>query len=292
MQKMTGSKIWKKFVDYLFVLAGTAIYALGVHVFTVPNQIAPGGVTGLATAVNALTSLPIGIFVSVINIPLILVGLKSLGRDFILKTLASTVFFTFLTDFAYQWIPVYQGNTLLAALFGGALIGLGIAAAFIRNGSTGGTDIINRMIQKKFPHLAIGKVVLVSDIVVIAFATFVFRELETALYAIISMFVCSKVIDSIIYGVDVGKMVMIVSNHCEEISKAVTEELGRGGTIIPARGAYSGQEREILLCALRNNEFYKIKRLVNQIDPSAFLIVTNAGEVLGEGFQSISEQRL
>lgn len=292
MQKMTGSKIWKKFVDYLFVLAGTAIYALGVHVFTVPNQIAPGGVTGLATAVNALTSLPIGIFVSVINIPLILVGLKSLGRDFILKTLASTVFFTFLTDFAYQWIPVYQGNTLLAALFGGALIGLGIAAAFIRNGSTGGTDIINRMIQKKFPHLAIGKVVLLSDIVVIAFATFVFRELETALYAIISMFVCSKVIDSIIYGVDVGKMVMIVSNHCEEISHAVTKELGRGGTIIPAKGAYSGQEREILLCALRNNEFYKIKRLVNQIDPSAFLIVTNAGEVLGEGFQSISEQRL
>lgn len=292
MQKMTGSKIWKKFVDYLFVLAGTAIYALGVHVFTVPNQIAPGGVTGLATAVNALTGLPIGIFVSVINIPLILAGLKSLGRDFILKTLASTVFFTFLTDFAYQWIPVYQGNTLLAALFGGALIGLGIAAAFIRNGSTGGTDIINRMIQKKFPHLAIGKVVLLSDIVVIAFATFVFRELETALYAIISMFVCSKVIDSIIYGVDVGKMVMIVSNHCEGISHAVTKELGRGGTIIPARGAYSGQEREILLCALRNNEFYKIKRLVNRIDPSAFLIVTNAGEVLGEGFQSISEQRL
>lgn len=292
MQKTTGSKTWKKFVDYLFVLTGTAIYALGVHVFTVPNQIAPGGVTGLATAVNALTGLPIGIFVSVINIPLILVGLKSLGRDFILKTLASTVFFTFLTDFAYQWIPVYQGNTLLAALFGGALIGLGIAAAFIRNGSTGGTDIINRMIQKKFPHLAIGKVVLLSDIVVIAFATFVFRELETALYAIISMFVCSKVIDSIIYGLDVGKMVMIVSNHCEEISHAVTKELGRGGTIIPARGAYSGQEREILLCALRNNEFYKIKRLVNQIDPSAFLIVTNAGEVLGEGFQSISEQRL
>ena len=109
---------------------------------------------------------------------------------------------------------------------------------------------------------------------VIAFATFVFRELETALYAIISMFVCSKVIDSIIYGVDVGKMVMIVSNHCEGISHAVTKELGRGGTIIPARGAYSGREREILLCALRNNEFYKIKRLVNQIDPSAFLIVT------------------
>lgn len=290
MQKMKSTKVLKRLTDYLIILAGTAVYALGVHMFTAPNQIAPGGVTGLATAVHALTGLPIGIFVSVVNIPLILIGLRSLGRDFIQKTLVSTVFFTILTDFVYTAVPVYHGNTLLAALFGGAMIGLGIAAAFIRNGSTGGTDIVNRMIQKKFPHLAIGKMVLLSDLVVIAFAAFVFRELETVLYAIISMLVCSKVIDSIIYGLDVGKMVMIVSNHCEEIAKAVTEELKRGGTLIPAKGAYSGQPHEILLCALRNNEFYKIKRLVNQIDPNAFLIVTNAGEVLGEGFQSISEQ--
>lgn len=279
----------KQAVDYGYILVGTAIYALGVHLFTVPNQIAPGGVTGLATAIYALAKIPVGLFVSLFNIPLLLIGLKFLGRDFILKTLVSTVSFTLMTDLLFRSIPVYQGNKLLAALFGGAMIGAGMALAFIRNGSTGGTDITNRLIQRKFPYLPIGKIVLLSDCVIIAFATLVFREIETALYAIISMFVCAKVLDSIIYGLDVGKLVMIVSDHCDAIAKAVTEEIKRGATLLPAKGAYSGQERQVLLCALRNHEFYKIKRTVDRVDPKAFIIVTNAGEVLGEGFKRLAE---
>lgn len=278
----------EKAIDCICILVGTAIYALGVHVFTAPNQIAPGGITGLATATYTLTGIPIGFLVSLVNIPLLFVGWRFLGRDFIWKTLLSTVWFTVLTDILFQYIPLYRGNTILAALFGGLLIGAGMALNFIRNGSTGGTDITNRLIQRKFPHLPIGRLVLLSDCVVIAFATFAFRELESALYAIISMVVCSRVVDGIIYGLDVGKMVMIVSDHCERISKAVTEELKRGGTLISAKGAYSGQERQILICALRNNEFYKIKQLVNRLDPKAFIIVANAGEVLGEGFKTIA----
>lgn len=283
-----NQKRWQKWmIDYLFILAGTAIYALGVHMFTVPNQIAPGGVTGLATAFNALTGIPIGLFSAIVNVPLVLLGLKFLGKAFILKTLVSTLSFTLMVDVLFARIPAYHGDTLLAAIFGGAMIGLGIALTFVRNGSTGGTDITSQIIRKKFPQFPIGKIVLLSDLVIISFATFVFRNLESALYAVISMFICSKVIDGIIYGLDLGKMVLIVSDHCNDISKAIISELGRGGTFLPAKGAYSGESREVLLCALRNNEFYKVKRLVNQLDPKAFIIVTNAGEVLGEGFKKI-----
>lgn len=283
----TRGKIKNMIIDYLFILVGTAIYALGVHVFTVPNQIAPGGITGLATAINALTGIPIGTFFSLINIPLLLLGLKFLGKDFIIKTLISTILFTAMVDVLFVYIPPYTGDMLLAALFGGAMIGAGMAITFIRNGSTSGTDITSRVIQSKFPQFPIGKIVLLSDLIIISFATLVFANLESALYAIIAMFVCSKVIDSIIYGLDVGKMVFIVSDHCPAISKAIIEEVHRGGTILPAKGAFSGDPREVLLCAIRNHQFYKIKRIVNLVDPKAFIIVTNAGEVLGEGFKKI-----
>ena len=281
-------KVAKTVLDYLIVLVGTAVYALGVHIFTLPNRIAPGGVTGLATVANALTGLPVGIFTAVINIPLLILGYRLLGRDFIMKTLVSTLSFTLMTDVLFVKIPVYQGNTLLAAIFGGAMIGAGIAVTFIRNGSTGGTDITNRLIQRKFPYVPIGKIVLLSDFVIVSVAMLVFQELEAALYAVMAMFVCSRVLDGIIYGLDIGKMVLIVSERYDEIANKVTREIKRGCTMIPAQGAYSGQDRKLLLCALRNNEFYKVKQLVNGIDPHAFIIVTNAGEVLGEGFKNIS----
>ncbi len=289
-EKHLKQKRWQKWVvDYLFILVGTAIFALGVHIFTLPNQIAPGGVTGLSTALNALTGIPIGLFTAMFNLPLILLGLRFLGRAFILKTLVSTLAFTLLVDLVFVKIPVYRGDTMLAALFGGAMIGCGIALTFLRNGSTGGTDITCQIIRKKFPQFPIGKIVLFTDLVVISFATVVFRNLESALYAAITMFVSSKVIDGMIYGHDLGKMALIVSDHCEDISKAIIEDLGRGGTILPAKGAYSGEKREILLCALRIHEFYKVKRLVNRIDPSSFIIVANAGEVLGKGFKRIDD---
>lgn len=170
-----------------------------------PTRLHPGGITGLATAINALTGIPIGTFFSLINIPLLLLGLKFLGKDFIIKTLISTILFTAMVDVLFVYIPPYTGDMLLAALFGGAMIGAGMAITFIRNGSTGGTDITSRVIQSKFPQFPIGKIVLLSDLIIISFATLVFANLESALYAIIAMFVCSKVIDSIIYGLDVGK---------------------------------------------------------------------------------------
>ena len=274
-------------VDVLFIFLGTAIYAFGIYAFTVPNQIAPGGVTGLATVINAFTGIKIGTIVTVFNVPLLIFGFTKLGKRFLLNTLLSTVFFNLLYDYIYPFLPNYRGNTLLAAIFGGLFIGLGIAIVFMRGGSTGGMDIVNKAVQVKKPHISLGKISFITDLVVISIAAVSFRSLESALYAVIAMFVSSKTIDALIYGTNVGKMVLIVSSKSEEIAKLIVSDLFRGCTIVDAHGAYSGQSKKILLCACKNVEFYNLKHIVKRLDPRAFMIVSEAGEVFGEGFSSI-----
>lgn len=274
-------------VDVLFIFLGTAIYAFGIYAFTVPNQIAPGGVTGLATVINAFTGIKIGTIVTVFNVPLLIFGFTKLGKRFLLNTLLSTVFFNLLYDYIYPFLPNYRGNTLLAAIFGGLFIGLGIAIVFMRGGSTGGMDIVNKAVQVKKPHISLGKISFVTDLIVISIAAVSFRSLESALYAVIAMFVSSKTIDALIYGTNVGKMVLIVSSKSEEIAKLIVSDLFRGCTIVDAHGAYSGQSKKVLLCACKNVEFYNLKHIVKRLDPRAFMIVSEAGEVFGEGFSSI-----
>ncbi len=274
-------------VDVLFIFLGTAIYAFGIYAFTVPNQIAPGGVTGLATVINAFTGIKIGTIVTVFNVPLLIFGFTKLGKRFLLNTLLSTVFFNLLYDYIYPFLPNYRGNTLLAAIFGGLFIGLGIAIVFMRGGSTGGMDIVNKAVQVKKPHISLGKISFITDLIVISIAAVSFRSLESALYAVIAMFVSSKTIDALIYGTNVGKMVLIVSSKSEEIAKLIVSDLFRGCTIVDAHGAYSGQSKKVLLCACKNVEFYNLKHIVKRLDPRAFMIVSEAGEVFGEGFSSI-----
>ena len=274
-------------VDVLFIFLGTAIYAFGIYAFTVPNQIAPGGVTGLATVINAFTGIKIGTIVTVFNVPLLIFGFTKLGKRFLLNTLLSTVSFNLLYDYIYPFLPNYRGNTLLAAIFGGLFIGLGIAIVFMRGGSTGGMDIVNKAVQVKKPHISLGKISFITDLIVISIAAVSFRSLESALYAVIAMFVSSKTIDALIYGTNVGKMVLIVSSKSEEISKLIVSDLFRGCTIVDAHGAYSGQSKKVLLCACKNVEFYNLKHIVKRLDPRAFMIVSEAGEVFGEGFSSI-----
>ena len=274
-------------VDVLFIFLGTAIYAFGIYAFTVPNQIAPGGVTGLATVINAFTGIKIGTIVTVFNVPLLIFGFTKLGKRFLLNTLLSTVFFNLLYDYIYPFLPNYRGNTLLAAIFGGLFIGLGIAIVFMRGGSTGGMDIVNKAVQVKKPHISLGKISFITDLIVISIAAVSFRSLESALYAVIAMFVSSKTIDALIYGTNVGKMVLIVSSKSEEIAKLIVSDLFRGCTIVDAHGAYSGQSKKVLLCACKNVEFYNLKYIVKRLDPHAFMIVSEAGEVFGEGFSSI-----
>lgn len=273
-------------IQVLITILGTGIYALGVYAFTAPNQIAPGGVTGISTVLNYLFQVPIGLMNALINVPLIIVGYIFLGKHFILKTLISVVSFTVIYDYVLKYLPQFKGDPLLAALFGGVLIGVGLGVTFICEGSTGGLDITSKVIQKKFPHLPIGKVVFCSDLIVISIAALAFKDITTAMYAIIAMFVSSKVIDTVLYGMDLGKMVLIITAHGDEMAKRLMERMERGVTKLDSVGAYTNEQNQTLVCAVRQNEYHRLKRLVQDVDSNAFMIVTTSSEVVGFGFQN------
>lgn len=275
--------------DVLLTLLGTLTYTVGIYFFTAPNKIAPGGVAGIATVVNYLWGVPIGLVNALINLPLLVLGYFFLGKAFVLKTLVSVVGFSVFQDYLFAGLPQFVGDPLIAGLFGGALLGLGTGLTFVAESSTGGLDISSKVIQKKFPYLKIGIISFLSNMLVILFAAYAYRDITTALYAVIAIFVASRVIDGVLYGMDVGKMVIIITSKGDEMAKIMISKSPRGVTKFQTVGAYTEKGNTTLLCAVRQNEYYPLKRLVNEIDPSAFMIVTNASEVVGKGFKDLKE---
>ncbi|MCL2088512.1 MAG: YitT family protein [Oscillospiraceae bacterium] len=274
-------------LDFFITLVGAAIFGLGIHVFILPGEMASGGMSGVATIVNHLTGFPVGSFFFIINIPLIILAVIFLGKDFLFKTAGAIVFFTYVVDVLYVNIPVYNDNRLVAAIFGGTLVGIGLALAFMRDGSTGGTDILNRIIQLKFPYIKLGKIVFAVDFVVIASAAIAFRSIDSALYSLIVIFVGAQVMDKIMYGLDKGRVLMIVTTETEIVVGQIMEKIGRGCTVLEGKGAFTGTQKEVILCAVRQNQFYKVKTIVNAADAHAFMMILEAGEVLGLGFDPI-----
>lgn len=279
-------------MDILFDLVGGFIFAVGLNCFTNPNQIAPGGVSGVSVILNHLFGLPLGAVIFGINIPLLLLAWRFLGRDFTLRTLKTLAIQSVVVDQIAARLPVYQGDMILAALFGGLCIGFGIALIFLRGSTTGGTDIVSRLIQLRWPFVPIGRAMLAVDAVVVAASMIVFRNIEVGLYALINIFVSSRVIDAVMGGINTGRMILIVSEQYMAISQQIMEKMGRGATLLEASGAYSGEGRKVVLCAVRNNEYPRLKEIVREADPHAFLITTNVTEVLGEGFASLNQKNL
>ena len=269
-----------------FIILGTTVYSGGVYLFTAPNQIAPGGVMGLATALHDLIGVPIGTFTAAVNLPLLLIGTRHLGRKFLWRTLFSTLLVTLLLDWVFPFfLPVYQGNLILAAVYGGAMIGAGMGLVFLQDGSTGGMDIVNQLLRRRFPQIPLGKFVLGSDLVVIVIAALVYRNAETALYAAMTVYISSHLLDTVLYGWKTGKLAFIVSRHSTEIAHAIGSQMRRGATLLAGKGSYSGQHQWMILCACRSREVVRLKQLIRRIDPKAFCVVTQASEVLGEGFE-------
>lgn len=262
------------------------MYASSVVIFTAPNNIAPGGLTGIGTLLNYLFSVPIGTFILVMNVPLFLIGYKTLGKGFILKTVIGTVFTSVFIDLLTPFLPEYKGDMMLACLFGGFFNGTGLALIFSRGGSSGGTDIIAATLHKRYPQLSIGYIILASDAVVVTVAAFVYNSIESGLYAVIAIFVSSKLIDVITYGTsrDNGKFMFIITENYEEILSALLNKVSRGVTVVEAHGGYSGTEKKLLLCALRPHQVFKASSVTKSLDPNAFIIVTTAGTINGLGF--------
>ena len=257
--------------------------------FIAPNGIAPGGISGISIIINHFTGFPIGTLGLAMNIPLLLIGYKALGKRFTFNTLKTVAINTVFLDVVLARIPAYTSNPLLGALFGGVFLGSALGVVFLRGSTTGGLDIVTRLVQKKNPHLSIGRVMLLLDFCVLTSSMIAFGSIEVGLYGLITIFVSSRVVDAILYGADVGKLVWIVSSRSDEIARAVMEQLDRGATLLKGVGAYSSEEKHVLMCAVRKQEFYRLKKLTYEIDPKAFLIVTEAGEVAGEGFKSLEE---
>lgn len=276
--------------SYVVITLGSLIYALAYNIFYAPNLVAMGGLTGLGQVINAVIPvLPVGTTVFVMNVPLFFLGWKYIGGHLLVSSLYAMTFSSFAIDvmnMIYQFPPM---DTMLASIFGGALLGLGIGLVFSKGATTGGTDLIARLLKLKFAWLPMGTLVLIPDFVVIALAAIAFGRVESALYGIVSLFVTTKVMDTVLYGMDSSKVAYIISDAYEEISRAITHDMERGLTLLHGEGGWSGTDKKVLMVAFKQKQIVSLKRTVKEIDPSAFLIVCDAHEVLGDGFREYKQ---
>ncbi|WP_425458062.1 YitT family protein [Bacillus rubiinfantis] len=268
--------------DYFFVLIGSAIIAISFNVFLLPNKIASGGVSGISTILKSALNLEPAYVQWAFNIPLFIAGVVLLGKHYGAKTLVGTIFLPLVVFLTKSWEP-WTNDALLGALFGGIGVGLGLGIVFRGRASTGGTDLAAQIINK-YTDITLGKCVVMIDGLIVLTAAVVF-DIEKALYALIGLYVTSKTIDLIQVGFGRSKMAMIISNKQEEVRQGILKQIDRGVTKISAYGGFTDHERPVLMCVVDQTEFTKLKQLVKSIDPTAFVVVMDAAEVLGEGFK-------
>lgn len=282
---MTQRKLYELFKSLIGLALGTFLLAVGLALFLEPNTIAPGGVTGFAIVLKQVTNIPVYITNLVINIPLFIIGIIILGKNFGWKTLYATV----LLSVFLKIIPINEITTdlLLASIFGGLISGVGLGIVFKVGGTTGGTDLAGSIFNKILPSFSVSTFMMALDLIVVIFAGIVDKRVETALYSVIALFITVKVIDLILEGMTYVKAFLIISNKPEEISNRIIEDLDRGVTLLRGKGMYTKEERDVLLCVVNRYQFTKTKNIVHEIDPNAFIMVTELSEVLGEGFKQI-----
>ena len=274
------------------ITLGAVIYALAFDWFVAPNQIAMGGVTGLAQIVNALVPvLPVGVLSILVNVPLFLAGWRLLGGRLLVSSLYAMAVSTLAID-VIAWMHTFPPmDPILATLYGGAGMGVGLGLVFSQGATTGGTDIIGKLLKLKFPWLPIGKLVMIPDMVVVILAAVVFGTVNAALYGLIQMYLLSKVMDMILYGWDTSRVAYIITDRWEETVQGLLD-MNRGVTLLQGKGAYTGAEKQVLLVAFRQREIVPIKRMLREIDPKAFFIVCDAHEILGEGFGDYQKEEI
>ncbi|MCI9162373.1 MAG: YitT family protein [Lachnospiraceae bacterium] len=271
--------------DTAYDFAGAFLQALGVWCFIEPCMIAPGGVSGMAILINHLTKLPVGIMTLVLNIPLLASSYVCLNRRMTWKTIRTVLVMTLVLDgLVTPLIPQYVGDKLISSVFGGILVGVGMALIFMRDSTTGGGDILAKLLQKRFPYMHTGYALMMVDVVVIGSSVLVFGKLEAALYGLISMVATTQTIDALLYGMNKGAMVLIHSEKNREIADEIMERLNRGTTFFKSVGGYSKKEGETLLCVIDRKQFYLVKEIAYAHDPHAFVVVSETKETYGEGF--------
>ncbi|MBW6463746.1 MAG: YitT family protein [Firmicutes bacterium] len=281
----TGLKIF--LVDFGGILAGAVILAIGYNMFMVPNMLAPGGISGLAVVLYYLIKSPVGLTIIILNIPLFIAGYAILGPRIVMQSLLGTLLFSIALEVTAPFLPPATNDLLLAAVYGGIVMGVGSGLVFRYRGSTGGTSLLSLILAKKW-GISPGQAMLWGDLTVLALAVFVFGS-EAAMYAALSLFVSVKVIDAILEGLGLAKSVIIITCCGEKINEKLIYELGRGVTWLEGSGGYTREAREVLLCVVTRQQIARLKTIIHKIDPGAFVIIGNATEVHGEGFKKLQQ---
>ena len=288
----TENTMLKRLWDYLVITAGCAIYAISFHVFYQPNAISMGGFTGVGQIVNYFLPLvPVGTLTLLLNIPLLALGVKKMGLSILARTLYATTVGSLLIDAVNIFGAAAPMDPLLASLYGGVLLGVSMGLLMKVGATTGGTELLARLLKFKLHHLSIGKLCMTIDIIVIVLYALTFHNLNNALYGIVSMYAASIAMDTLVYGSTNAKLAYIISDHSDRIAKKLLE-MDLGLTMLEGRGAYTGGHKQVLMCAFKRSQIVPIKAAVTAIDPNAFVIVCEAKEVLGEGFGEFSEESL
>lgn len=286
--KLNYTKILRFFG--LNVVAGY-IYSMGVQIFTRPYQIAPGGLTGIATIMEYLWGLPIGFMTLVMNVPLLILSWIYISKEFTIRTTISTILFSICLDFFVVWMPEYPSASpiapLMASLFGGILMGIGNAIVYMSHSTSGGTAIISALLQKKFPQWPIGKLLIVANLMVVGISMVVYNNIDTAIFASICIYISGIVMDNMIYGLNTNRLLFIISEKSEAIQQKILNDMHRGVTILKGEGAYKHAEKNIIFCVVSKAQFFQVRKITKEMDKHAFIVGCEAGDVLGKGFKHL-----
>lgn len=276
----------------LLIVFGSALFALAFNMFLQPNNINAGGVSGIGQILSALTGFgTVAIWSVILNVPLFLMGLRRIGRSFFIGSLAGLLLSSLFMELSLD-MPVPEVEPLLGAIFGGVFAGAGLGLVFLAGASTGGSDIAARLLRPVLPEMPIGKIMLIIDILIVGATGLTFGDMSKALYSAVSLYLCSVVMDSLIYGLDYSGMAIIISDHHEAIGKVINERLDRGVTVLDGSGFYTGKSKKVLLSAMKKRQTAELKALVTEIDPDAFIILADAHQVLGDGFKRYNKMEL
>ena len=277
---------------YALIVLGCVIYAVGFQFFCYPNAITTGGVVGMAMIINQLTKLPVGVLTIVMNVPLFLVAWRHFGLDFLIGSLVGMGLSSLMVDFCATFGIVATDDPMLAALIGGVIKGIGMGMVYYVGATTGGIDIVIKLLKKKYSYINFGTLMLMMDAVIITAYALILGRYESAMYSLVAMYATTKMIDLALYGIDNACLCYIISDQSEAVTQEIVNgTLHRGVTILEGRGAYSGNHRDVLMCVVKRPQIGELKRAIKSIDERAFFIVTNAKNVFGNGFENISEVR-
>lgn len=288
MEQLAEKTNWKqKITPFLMETLGGLLVAVSIDSFAVNAEFPMTGFSGIALIFNRLLGMPIGATILLLNVPLAFLCYKLLGKGFFLRSVRCMFISSFFIDYIGPMLPAYSGDRLVAALCTGVISGIGYALIYMQNSSTGGADFVVMALKVVRPHMSLGKIAFLTDFFIVITGGILFRDVDGVIYGMIVSFIFSAVIDKVMYGANAGKLALIVTECGETVSQTIEDTCHRGSTLLQAKGGYSHDHKQVVMCACSDKQMYQVQQAVKGIDPESFMVVLESNEVHGEGFRNI-----